>query len=133
MLFLLVETILLHFCRYSYKQFFRASGNEISIKSFITTSVYESWVNFKQCAFIQRFFFCCWKALLKLGINQFSSIFLVKNSGSSFFGQWKRIFYRMLFILTSGNGFLSSVLLFTANFVLVKTIIQIKVKPFLVE
>ena len=32
-----------------------------------------------------------WKALLKLDVNQFFSIFSVPNSGSSFSGQWKRI------------------------------------------
>ena len=31
-----------------------------------------------------RVFFYCWKALLKLGVNQVSSIFSVSNSGSSF-------------------------------------------------
>ena len=31
------------------------------------------------------FLFCCWKALLKLGVNQFSSIFWVPNSGSRIF------------------------------------------------
>ena len=43
--------------------------------------------------------------LLKLGVNQFSPIFSVPNSGSRFSGYWKRIFFRMLFILMSGNGF----------------------------
>ena len=42
-----------------------------------------------------RAFFCCWKALLKLDANQFSSIFLVSNSGSNYSGQCKQIFYRM--------------------------------------
>ena len=35
--------------------------------------------------FLFRAFFCCWKVLQKLGANQFSSIFSVPNSGSSFF------------------------------------------------
>ena len=131
----LVETIFFDFCRYSceWKQLFPANGNEIFSKSFIKTSVYEFWVNFKQCAFIQSFFFCCWKALLKLDLKQFSSVFSVPNSGNSFFALWKWIFYRMLFIPTSGNGFFSSVFLFRANFVLVETIIQIKVNQFLIE
>ena len=57
-LFMLVETILLYFCRYSceWKQLFMANGNGIFIKSFITTSVYGLCVNFKLCAFIQSFF-----------------------------------------------------------------------------
>ena len=63
---------------------FLATGNVFK-KSFITTSVYSVWVNFKPCAFIQMFLFCCWKALLKLGVNQFSSIFWVPNSGSRIF------------------------------------------------
>ena len=41
-----------------------------------------------------RVFFCCWKALLKLCENQFSSIFSIPNSGSSFSGQQKRNFYQ---------------------------------------
>ena len=69
-----------------WNRIFPASGNEVFIKCFIATSVYGSWVNFKPCAFIQSFFFCCWKALLKLGVNQFSPIFSVTNSGSSFSG-----------------------------------------------
>ena len=65
---------------------------ERSFYQIITTSVYGFCVNFKPCAFIQSFFFfCCWKALLKLGVNQFSSTFSVPNSGSSF--------------PVSGNGF----------------------------
>ena len=45
-------------CRYSSKrkQLFQANGNEVFVKSFITTSVYGFWVNFKPCAFIQGFF-----------------------------------------------------------------------------
>ena len=34
----------------------------------------------------RAFFFCCWKALLKLGVNQFSLFFSRPNSGSSFSG-----------------------------------------------
>ena len=64
---------------------FPASGNEVFVKSFITTSVYGFCVNFKPCAFIQSFRSYCWKALLKVSVNQFSSIFSVPNSGSSFF------------------------------------------------
>ena len=39
----------------------------------------------------------------------------------------------MLFIPTSGNGFFVGALLFRANFMLVDTIIQINVKPFLID
>ena len=42
--------------------------------------------------------FFCWRTqCLELGVNQFSSIFSIPNSASSFSGQWKRIFYRMLY------------------------------------
>ena len=61
------------------------SGNRVFIKYFMTTSVYRFWVNTKPCAFIQMFFFCYWKALLKLGVNQFSLVFWVPNSGSRVF------------------------------------------------
>ena len=86
---LLVETIFLDFSRYSFegKQLFPASGNGVFIKSFITTSVYGFWVNFKPWIKAFRdFFFCCRKVLLKLRVNHFSSIFSVPNSGSSFSG-----------------------------------------------
>ena len=61
----------------------------VFIKRFSTTSAYGFWVNFKQCTFIQRFFFCCRKASLKSGVNQFSSLFSVLNNGGSFSGLWK--------------------------------------------
>ena len=117
MLFLVFETIFLDFCRYccEWKQLFWASGKRVFIKSFIMTSGYSFWVNFKSCTFVQNFFLC-WKALLKLGVNQFSLIFSVPNSGSSFSGQWKRIFYRMLFIPTSSNGFFFQFSLIQSNF-----------------
>ena len=37
--------------------------------------------------------FCWWAQCLKLGVNQFSSDFLIPNSGNSFSGEWKRIFW----------------------------------------
>ena len=101
-----------------------ASGNEVFIKSFITTSVYGFWVNFKPCAFIQSFFFCCWKALLKLGVNQFSPIFSVPNSGSSF-SSGNEFSIKYYSYPWRGTDFLCSVLLFNANFVLVETIFYV--------
>ena len=58
-LFLFLETIFLNFCRYSCerKQLFPASGNGVFIKSFLTTSVYGFWINFKPYGFMQNFFF----------------------------------------------------------------------------
>ena len=71
---------------------FLASGKGVFLKSFIVTSVYKFWVNSKPSAFIQTIFFCCWKALLKLGVNQFSLIFSVSNSGSRVFtnSSWRQ-------------------------------------------
>ena len=50
-------------------------------------------------------FFCYWKA----GVNQFSSIFLLPNSGNSFSGYRKRIFFQCPFIKSkfraSGNHY----------------------------
>ena len=57
------------------------SGSRVFIKSFMTTSLYRFWVNFKPCIFIQMFFLCCWKKWLKLGVYHFYSIFSVPNSG----------------------------------------------------
>ena len=67
---------------YGWKQLSPASGNGVSIKSFVTTSVYGFLFNFKPCAFL--FFLCCWKALLKLGVKQFSSIFQFLTVDTSF-------------------------------------------------
>ena len=69
--FLLVDTIHEIKSRPIFKeeQLFPASGSGVFIKSFITISLHESWVKFKPCAFISELFFCCWKALLKLGVN----------------------------------------------------------------
>ena len=100
-------------------------------KSFIAASVYGFWVNFKPCVFIQGFF----SAVGKYYRNQVQTSFLqffqfltveavFPASGNEFsieFSSFPRV----------ETDFFSSVLLFRANFVLVKTIIQIKVKPFL--
>ena len=77
---------------------------------------------------LSRAFFCWWTPFLKLGVYQFSSIFSVLNSGSSFSGWWKQIFYKILRSWERKRIFLPSVLLFKANFVLLETIIKIKVK-----
>ena len=116
-----------------WKQLFPASGNGVFIKFFITTSAYRFWVNFKPFACIQSLFFCCWKPLLYLGVNQFSSTFQFLTVKTVFpviingFSIECYLFRRMK------TDFLSSALLFRANFVLVETIIQIKVKLFLIE
>ena len=80
------------------------------------------------------FFFCCWKALLKLGANQFSSTFSVPNSGSSFSGYWNEFSTKCYSFRRVETIFLFLIfLLFRANFVLVETIIQIKMNQFLTE
>ena len=47
------------------------------------------------------FFFCSWKALLKLGVNHFSSIFSFPNSGSSFSVS---VFRNQFFAIHSDEG-----------------------------
>ena len=79
-------------------------------------------------ALLFRAFFLLWKALLKLDVNQFSSIFLVPNSGSNFPASGNGFFIECYSFRRVETEFLSSVLLFRANFVLVETIIQFKVK-----
>ena len=49
---------------------------------------------FQTKVFIQMFFLYGWKAFLKLGINQFSSIFSVPNNGSSFSGSGNGVFFK---------------------------------------
>ena len=112
---------------------FPASGNRVFIKFFITTSAYRFWVNFKPFACIQSLFFCCWKALLYLGVNQFSStcqFLTVKAVFPAIINGFSIEWYLSWRVKTD---FLSSVFLFRANFVLVESIIQIKVKLFLIE
>ena len=48
--------------------------------------VYTDFALISNCVLLFRAFFCCWKALLELGVNQFSSIFSVSNSASCFSG-----------------------------------------------
>ena len=103
----LVLTSFLRFFKFlTVEAVFLASGDWVFIKSFIRSSVYRFWVKFKPCAFIQLFFFCCWKVLLKLGVNQFSSIFSIPNSG-------RRVFIKFLmatsvyrFLVFSNRAFL---------------------------
>ena len=76
---------------------FLACENGIFVKYFILISVYRFWVKFRPCAFIQMSLFCCWKALQKLDVNQFSSIFSVPDSRG-------RVFIKS-FIATSGYRF----------------------------
>ena len=88
-LFLLVETIFSDFCRYSceWKHIFPASGNGVFIKSFMRTSAYGFWVNFKPCAFIQSFFFLLLESITEIRCKPvFFDFFLVSNSGGSFSG-----------------------------------------------
>ena len=46
--------------------FFPASGNGVFIKSFIATSAYGYWVNFKLCPFIQRAFFLLLESITEI-------------------------------------------------------------------
>ena len=67
--------------------------------------VYTNFGPISNHVLLFRAFFSCWKASVKLDVNQFFRFFSVPNSRSSFSGQCKQILYRMLFIPTSGNGF----------------------------
>ena len=83
--------------------------------------------------FIQIFFLCYWKALLKSGVYQLSSIFQFLTKEAVFPASKNGFSMECYSLQRVEPDFLSSVLLFSANFVLVKTLIQIKVKPFLIE
>ena len=125
-----------NFCRYScqWKQLFPASGNRVFIKSFITTSVYGFWVDFKLCAFSESFFSCCWKTLSKLSVNQFSSFFFQFLTVEAVFSCSENGFSIECYSIRQvETDFFSSVLLWRANFGLIETIIQIKVSHFLIE
>ena len=78
---------------------------------------------FKPCAFIQSFFFSCWKALLKLDVNQFFSIFQFLTVEAVFPASGIGFSIECYSFRRVGKDFLSIVLLFKANFVLVQTII----------
>ena len=132
---LLIETIFLNFCRYSckWKQLFPARGNGVFIKSFIDSSAYGFWVNFKLCACLQSTFFFSWKALLKLNVNQIFSIFQVLTVQVAFPTSGSGFSIECYPIRRVEADFLSSVLIFRANFVLVETMIEGKVRLFLIK
>ena len=129
-LFLFEETVFYNFFQTLIRMevAFRSSEIPFFKEYFIQTDV-RLITNF---ALLFGAFFCWWTQFLKLGVNQFSSIFLFLTAEAVF--------------PASRNGFLSntsfrrletdsllSVLLFRANFVLVQTIIQNKVEPFFIE
>ena len=72
---------------------FQSSEIAFFEESFILASENGFPVNYK---LLFGAFFCWWTQFLKLSEKQFSSIFSLPNSGSSFSGQWKRSFYGML-------------------------------------
>ena len=81
----------------------------------------------------RAFYFCCRKALLKLSANSFSSILSVPNSGKQFFRLVEMDFLSNAIHSNVWKQTFFLVILFRAIFVLVETIIQIKVEPFLIK
>ena len=79
---------------------FLASENRVSIKYFITTSVYGIYFNFKPCALIQMVFFCCFKAILKLGLTIFHRFFQFLTVEAVFLASGNGVFIKS-FITTS--------------------------------
>ena len=101
---------------------FRSSEIAFFKESFILASGNGFSINYKLCAF-NRSFFSLVDTILKLDLNQFSSIFSIPNSASSFFRLVEADFLFNASFRRVGTDFLLSVLLFRANFVLVEMII----------
>ena len=74
-------------------------------------------------------FFCWWTQCLKLGVNQFSSIFLFLTAEAVFPASGNRYFIEWFM----ETDFLLSFLLLRPHVMLMETIIEIKVKPFFIE
>ena len=94
-LFLLEETVffILFSILIRMEVAFRSSEIAFFKESFILASGNGFPIDYK---LLFGAFFCWWTQFLKLSEKQFSSIFSLPNSGSSFSGQWKRSFYGML-------------------------------------
>ena len=84
-LFLLDETVFLIFFQILIRMevAFRSSKIAFFKEYFILASGNRCSINYKLCRFIW-IFFSWWTQFLKLGVNQFFSIFSIPNSGRSF-------------------------------------------------
>ena len=84
-LFLLEETVFFNFFQIMIRMevAFRSSEIVFFKESFILASEKGFSIN---CKLLFGAFFCWWTQFLKLGVKQFSSIFSIPNSGSSFSG-----------------------------------------------
>ena len=105
-LYLLVETVF-SFSRhwFEWKQLFGTVKLYFSTNaSFWVVEMDHRLITNLVLLLLSRAFFCWWTPFLKLGVNQFSSIFSVLNSGSSFSAGGNRFFIKY-FIPGSGNGF----------------------------
>ena len=124
-LFLLEKTVFFKFffqILIQMEEAFRSSEIAFFKESFILASGNGFSINYKLCAF-NRSFFSLVDTILKLDLNQFSSIFSIPNSASSFFRLVEAYFLFNASFRRVGTDFLLSVLLFRANFVLVEMII----------
>ena len=128
-LFLLGETVFFLFFQILIRMEVAFRSNEIAFfkESFILASGngFRSITNF---VLLFGFFFCWWTQFLKLGVNQFIKFFLFLTAEAVFPANGNGFFIEY-FIPASGNGFYAQ----SSYFVLVETIIQIKMKPFFIK
>ena len=84
--FLLEEIVFFNFFQILIRMEVAFRSNEITCfeESFILASGNGFLINYKTLCFYSEFFFFWWTKFLKLGVNQFSSIFSNPNSGSIF-------------------------------------------------
>ena len=109
---------------------FRSSEISVFKESFILASGSRFWINYKLCAFIWSFFLLV-DTILEIRCKPIFFYFFYSWKRKQFFRLVETDFLSNASFRRVETDFLLSVRLFKANIVLVETIIQIKVKPFM--
>ena len=110
---------------------FRSSEIEFFEESFILASGNKFSINYKLCAFIQSFFLV--DTILQIKCEPIFFHFFNSYQRKQFFRLVETDFLLNASFRRLETDFLLSVCLFRPNFVLIETIIQIKVKAFFIE
>ena len=111
---------------------FRSSEIAFFKESFILSCENGFSINYKLCAFIRSLFLLV-STILEIKQKAIFFHFFHSYQRKQFFRLVKTNFLSNALLWRVETDFLVSVCLFGANFVLVETIIQIKVKPFFIE
>ena len=111
---------------------FRSSEIAFFNESFILSCGNGFSINYKLCVFIRSLFLLV-NTILEIKRKAIFFHFFHSYQQKQFFWLLKTNFLSNALLWRVETDFLVSVCLFGANFVLVETIIQIKVKPFFIE